>query len=249
MELEKTQNLVNWLRYLPSIDSTNLELTRLVKLEQLPNFSVLIAGEQTGGQGRLGRNWASESGGSLSASLLLKSSAKIEQLGFLTMIMAVSIDSALKILIPGLDSGVKWPNDVLVSGKKISGILAQLQPDNSLVLGFGLNIKRQLGAPDTATSLDELGVELGLDEVLAKILTQFRARFSIFLQDPPLAIKKTLGELGDVCLTLGTKVRAELPDGTEVIGVASEIDELGRLVILGKNKTTVAAADVWHLRN
>jgi BirA family biotin operon repressor/biotin-[acetyl-CoA-carboxylase] ligase len=251
VELEKTQNLVNWLKYLPVTDSTNLELARLLMNQQLPNFSALIAGEQTGGQGRLGRTWVSEPETSLSLSLYLRSDAQISQLGFLTLIAAASLNAAIRSFDSGVESGVKWPNDVLVQGKKISGILAQIQPDGALILGVGINLKKQLGAPETAISLEELGIQASFDDVLASFLTQFRARFSMFLESPQLAIQKTRGELKTVLLTLGTRVKAQLPGGAEIIGQAVGIDELGSLVIQRNegDLVSVSAADIWHLRN
>jgi BirA family biotin operon repressor/biotin-[acetyl-CoA-carboxylase] ligase len=251
VELNKSQQLVNWMRYLPSTDSTNLELARVQQIEPLPNFSALVAGSQTGGQGRLGRSWVSEPETSISLSLLLRSGAQISQLGFLTLMAAVSLDAAIKSFDSKIASGVKWPNDVLVLGKKVSGILAQIQPDGSLILGVGINLKKQLGAPDTSISLEELGISANFDEVLAAFLAQFRVRYAIFVQSPQLAILKTRNELLEVCLSLGQRVRAQMPNGQEILGRAIDIDELGQLVLESDEgiAISVAAADVWHLRN
>jgi BirA family biotin operon repressor/biotin-[acetyl-CoA-carboxylase] ligase len=144
---------------------------------------------------------------------------------------------------------VKWPNDVLVNDKKISGILAQIQPDGALILGFGINLKTQSGAPDTATSLELLGVDADFDAVLAAVVTNFRIRWSIFEQNPQPAIIKARGELVEHSATIGRSVRAELPGGGEVYGIAKEIDAEGRLVIHTPEPVVVSAADVWHLRN
>ena len=249
VELTKSKNLVNWLRYLPITDSTNLELARLHRIESLPNFSLLVAGEQSGGQGRLGRSWVSEPETSISLSLYLRSQAEVAQLGFLTLMAAVALNAAIKSFDSNIESGVKWPNDILIQGRKISGILAQIQPDGSLILGVGINLKKQISAPTSSVSLEELGVSASFDEVLAAFLTQFRARFAIFTSDASLAIAKTLGELTQVCNTLGTMVRAEMPDGSEIIGRAIRIDELGQLVIRADKDISVSAADIWHLRN
>lgn len=249
MELTESKYILNWLRYLPIADSTNLELARLLKVEALPSFSALVAGQQTGGLGRLGRSWISEPGTSISLSLYLRSEAEVSQLGFLTLIAAVSLNAAIRSFDSKIESGVKWPNDVLIQGKKVSGILAQIQPDGALILGVGINLKKQTGAPATAISLQEAGIAVSADRVLAAFLTQFRARYSIFNESPKLAIVKTLGELSDVCTTLGTNVRAQLPDGQEIIGRALRIDNLGQLVILSDKEVSVAAADIWHLRS
>lgn len=249
MELPKSKSLVQRLEYLASVDSTNLELGRMNASSSLPNFTALVSGSQTGGLGRMGRAWVSEPNSSISMSLLLRSKAKKEQLSWVNLIAGVSVQATISSLSPKSKVSVKWPNDVLVEGKKISGILSQLQEDGSLVLGVGINLLQQEAAPEHAISLSELGVQATFDEVLALFLTHFRARWAIFQDSPELAIKKTRGELEQVCSTLGQAVRAELPGGKTLHGIASEIDELGQLVILTPERVALAAADVWHLRN
>jgi BirA family biotin operon repressor/biotin-[acetyl-CoA-carboxylase] ligase len=245
--LEQTASVVNELIALDSVDSTNLELARRLAGGPLENFSLVVASEQTAGMGRLGRAWVSEPGTSLSASLYLKSS-HTAQLGWATLIAATAIRAAIADLVDA-QVLVKWPNDVLVNDKKISGILAQIQPDGSLILGFGINLKAQAGAPDTATALDLLGVEADFDTVLHAVVRNFRIRWAIFEADPQTAITKARGELVQYSATLGKSVRAELPGGGEVLGIAKDIDREGRLVIETPEPVVVSAADVWHLRN
>lgn len=247
MYLEQTASVVNELIALDSVDSTNLELARRLAAGPLENFSLVVASEQTAGMGRLGRAWVSEPGTSISASLYLRSS-HTAQLGWATLIAATAIRAAIADLVDA-QVLVKWPNDVLVQDKKISGILAQIQPDGSLVLGFGINLKAQVGAPDTATALDLLGVEADFDTVLHAVVRNFRIRWAIFEADPQTAIAKARGELVQYSATLGKSVRAELPGGGEVLGIAKDIDREGRLVIETPEPVVVSAADVWHLRN
>jgi BirA family biotin operon repressor/biotin-[acetyl-CoA-carboxylase] ligase len=245
--LPLTASVVNRLIELDTVDSTNLELSRVLKSEQLENFSLVISHSQTAGMGRLGRSWVSEPGSSISASLYL-TSKHTKDLGWATLIAAVAIRSAIADLVSE-EVLVKWPNDVLVDGKKISGILAQIQPDGSLILGFGINLKAQQQAPETATALDLLGVHKTFDEVLHAVVHNFRVRWAIFEADPQVAITKTRGEILQASATLGRNVRAELPGGGEVFGVAKDIDREGRLVIHTPEPVVVSAADVWHLRN
>lgn len=247
MYLEQTASVVNELIALDSVDSTNLELARRLAAGPLENFSLVVASEQTAGMGRLGRAWVSEPGTSISASLYLKSS-HTSQLGWATLIAATAIRAGIADLVDA-QVLVKWPNDVLVNDKKISGILAQIQLDGSLILGFGINLKAQLGAPDTATALDLLGVEADFDTVLHAVVRNFRIRWAIFEADPQTAITKARGELVQYSATLGKSVRAELPGGGEVLGIAKDIDREGRLVIETPEPVVVSAADVWHLRN
>jgi BirA family biotin operon repressor/biotin-[acetyl-CoA-carboxylase] ligase len=244
MDFPLSSGFSNRLIHLAEVDSTNLELERINSID-LPVFTVLVADSQTAGKGRMGRSWSSEPGASLAVSLLLR--PKTEIAGWVTLLAGVSVARALGEL--GVDARVKWPNDVLVQGKKICGILAQLNQDGSLILGVGLNLKAQQGAPDTATSLEELGVVATSDEVLALFLAAFRSRFEVLTQAQDFAVTKTLNELEELCSTLGQEVRAEFPDGKELIGRATAIDRSGHLVIATPEPVVVSAADVWHLRN
>ena len=249
MELTKSQFLLNGLDFLDSVDSTNLEMARKNAIKPLENFSAVVAGAQTAGSGRLGRSWVSEPGASISLSIMLRPNVETKDKVWASLIAGVSMVAAAKSLAPDAAISLKWPNDILVDGKKLCGILSQLQPDGSVVLGVGINLLAQNGAPDHAISMTEIGSSADFDETLSRFLTHFRARWNIFENDPLIGIKKTQTELAEVCSTLGTNVRAEIPGGEDVYGVASSIDSSGALVILTPKPVTLLAADVWHLRN
>lgn len=238
--------LVSRLFQLESVDSTNLELARM-DLEQLPDFSAVCAMHQTRGQGRLGRSWSSEPESSVSVSVLLKVSAPIEQLAWFTLMGGLAARATIDSFISET-AVVKWPNDVLVQGKKLAGVLARLEPQG-VILGIGLNLKQQLEAPQTAGSLSEFGAEVGYDDVLAELLSNLRARYNKFLADPNWAIDTFRTELQDHCITIGQSVRAIYPDGSEFTGQAIAIEPSGNLVIRGASEVSVAAADIIHLRN
>lgn len=227
---------------LPEVDSTNLELAR--RASDLPDFSVLLADRQLSGQGRMGRSWVTGENG-LAVSILLRPSSSWAS--WITLLGAVAVARALEAL--GLAPKIKWPNDVLVEDKKICGILAQMQPNGSVILGVGINLKFPEGAPETATSLSDQGVEETKDQVLANFLATFRSRYFLFTESPEFAITKTLNELTELSSTLGQKVRAEFADGRALEGEAIAIDRLGQLVIKTDELVTISAADIWHLRN
>lgn len=241
MQLPKSRAVFSDLVWLESVDSTNLELQRRVG-EDLPDLAAVIAGTQTKGQGRLGRAWESPAGSSLSLSVFLK--GPISEPGWLSLLAALAVTRALASL--GVSkAGVKWPNDVLVDGKKISGILSSLTADGSVVLGIGLNIQRQSKQLDTAISLEELGIAGGIDEVAAAIggnlLEVFSAR--------PALKDSQKSSFRAACLTIGQEVRAELPGGEIVTGLAASVNDSGQLVILTPEPMSLSAADVWHLRS
>lgn len=244
--LSSSESIAPGLTYLAEVDSTNLEMARRNSIGALPDRTVIAAGLQTAGQGRLGRSWISEAQTSLSVSILLRPNSA-EVAAWLTLVASVSVRHAIEYLT-GLKAKLKWPNDVLVNDKKICGILAQLQTDGSVVLGIGINLKSQSGAPETAVSLEDLGHEVSFDHMLAAILTAFFARWELFERLPNLAIQKTRNELVAHSATIGSQVKAILPGGDEVIGLAADINFEGHLVINTPQPRVLTAADVWHLR-
>jgi BirA family biotin operon repressor/biotin-[acetyl-CoA-carboxylase] ligase len=244
--LTKSHIVAPGLSYLAEVDSTNLELSRQNSAKSLPDRTVLAAGLQNAGKGRLGRSWVSEPETSLSVSILLRPKSQ-DIASWATLVAAASVRHAIEHLT-GVQAKVKWPNDVLVGDNKISGILAQLQTDGSVVLGIGINLKAQAAAPDTATSLAALGFDVTFDELLAAFLTAFFSRWELFEVYLKIAIEKTRNELVEHSATLGEQVRAILPGGEEVVGLASDIDLQGHLVIATPQPRVLAAADVWHLR-
>ena len=239
MQLDKSNQVFSSLSWFEEIDSTNLELGRQLAAGA-GDFSAVIAGSQTKGQGRLGRQWRSPRETSLSLSIAIK--RPVENPGWLSLLAALAVSNMLtNHEIVGV--GIKWPNDVLVQGKKISGILAQLV-DGVVIVGIGLNLKAQ--DPDlNSTSGEELGLDLDIDTVASEIGALFLDLLRDFEQNP----EGVKSKFSQACITLGQSVRAELPSGDQVFGIASEIDSLGQLVILTPEPTHLSAGDVWHLRS
>ena len=242
MQLPKSQQVFSALSFHERLDSTNLELARTLT-PSTPHFSAVIAASQTAGLGRLGRSWESPVKSSLSLSVFLSGETIVEP-GWVTLLASLAVKRAVSEL-GVIGSGVKWPNDVLVSGKKISGILAQLLPQGDLILGIGLNLTPQSSELAMATSLQEQGIATDLDTAAALVGKQLAGLLEAFAEDS--AEVKSL--FSQSCVTLGQQVRAELPGGGEVLGLASEIDSAGQLVILTPEAISLSAADVWHLRN
>lgn len=242
MQLPKAELVFSDLAFHQELDSTNAQLARNHSGAS-KHFSAVVAGSQFSGQGRLGRSWESPSGSSLALSILLQKGSLAEP-GWASLLAALAVRQSL-VDLGVLGSGVKWPNDVLVSGKKICGILAQLLPDESLIVGVGLNLKRQQGDLPNATSLEELGIDCDLDSTAAMIGKNLKDLLAGFELDSK-AVKQRFSRS---CVTLGQQVRAELPGGKELFGLASEIAQGGQLVILTPEAIVLSAADVWHLRS
>jgi BirA family biotin operon repressor/biotin-[acetyl-CoA-carboxylase] ligase len=219
---------------------------------------VLVAEEQTAGRGRMGRSWTSVPGASLTFSVLLRpTSVPPARRGWLPLLTGVAVASALRsaVAVPAV---LKWPNDVLVGGRKLAGILAEQSPDGStVVVGVGLNVatpEDALPASPTglpATSLLVEGADVAREPLLIEVLRQLERWYLAFLSDSDPVRSGLLAEYRSLCGTLGRTVRVELPVGRVLTGVAEDIDPSGRLLVRADEATSVipvSAGDVIHLR-
>jgi BirA family biotin operon repressor/biotin-[acetyl-CoA-carboxylase] ligase len=205
--------------------STNADL--LARADS-PDRTVLVAGHQTAGRGRLDRTWDAPPGANLLTSILFTDVP--EQPGDLTRAVGIAAIDAVAA-VTGLAARLKWPNDVLLDGRKLAGILAQRAPSGPVVAGIGLNVG---WAPTGAARLGD-GVE-----PLAILTELLRAL------DAPGDRHERYRELLD---TLNRQVRVELPSG-DLVGRAVDIDPDGTLVVIDECAIThhVDAGDVVHVR-
>jgi BirA family biotin operon repressor/biotin-[acetyl-CoA-carboxylase] ligase len=213
--------------YVDETGSTNADL---LDLPDAPDRTVLVAGHQTAGRGRLDRRWEAPPGSNLLVSLLLRDLP--DPPGEATRRVGVALAEGVRSLT-GADARLKWPNDVLVDGRKLAGILAQGSAAGPIVVGVGVNVA---WSPEGAA---RLGAEVSTLDVLTALLRAFDAL--------PPAIDDRYRALLD---TLGRRVRVELPVG-ELIGTAVDVELDGRLVVVDSCAIThrVDAGDVVHLRD
>lgn len=129
------------IRRLPTVDSTNEEIKRILAAGNAPDGLTVIAAEQTAGRGRRGRSFLSAKGKGLYCSVLLKPDCPPEELSMLTAWAAVAVRDAIEKTC-GVKPEIKWPNDLVVSGKKLCGILTELitAPETGVILGVGVNL-------------------------------------------------------------------------------------------------------------
>ena len=254
-----------------STGSTNADLLRSVTVEpeEWPDLSVLTAEYQTAARGRLDRRWEAPPLSSVSVSLVLRpANAEGRPLpthtySWLSLLGALALRETLRETA-GIPAELKWPNDVLVRGRKIAGILAQLGPmgDGSappVILGTGLNVTlttSELPVP-TATSV-ALEESLTVDRTV--LLKSYLAHFAVLYRsfcnadgDPAAGIAAGPSlhkRVESVMVTLGKQVRAQLPGDHEIIGHASRLDEYGSLLVVDNDRRehVVTAGDVVHLR-
>lgn len=250
MDFFKSAQLVERFQYLDQTGSTNTDLVVAATSDpsEFPHLSVLVAGSQTAGRGRIGRTWVSPAGKSLSISVLVRPSGwTVENYGWLPLVAGVAMRRAVQLALPTKMVTLKWPNDVQVGGLKISGILSELLPGASgVVIGAGINLsleKDELPI-ELSTSLKIEGSNSSADDFLASYLTTLQELLSD-LEKVPAIVRAE-------CSTVGLSVRAIFPDQTEQTGLASGIDDSGRLLLSvsgEKHPLAVSAADIQHLRH
>lgn len=267
MPFELTQEKFGAIDFRTEVGSTSDELVRQALTEELQNLTVIATLNQTAGHGRLDRTWACPPGEGLAVSVLIKSSSYehrtiSDNLGWMALVagtaMSNSIDAILDANQIGLQARVKWPNDVLINGLKIVGILGSVLPNGSgIVIGAGVNLltnSSELSIP-TSISLAECGVKgTGIeltDQLLSLFLPQLRAMFDKLLNGTDKENKALKREITDSCATIGARVRVDLPGGIEIRGIATGLSDAGGLEL--KETATgelrlIAAGDVTHLR-
>ena len=216
-----------------SISSTN-DSAYILAEDGAPEGTLVVAESQTKGKGRMSRQWVSPKGGGIYMSLILRPDAEADEIPAITLIAASAVARALK-KICGMDAEVKWPNDILLSGKKLCGILTEIkaQPDrvDFLVLGIGVNVNTSADKlPPEATSIKEyLGRDAGRLDLVRQMLLDLEDVYSVFRRRGFSALRDECKKLSSV---LGKKVRIE-EHRRLITGTAVDIDEKGALMIKG----------------
>jgi BirA family transcriptional regulator, biotin operon repressor / biotin---[acetyl-CoA-carboxylase] ligase len=215
--------------------------------------SVLAAEAQTAGRGRMGRQWITQARAALTFSVLLRPSAvPSARRGWVPLLAGVAAAAALRAEA-GVDARLKWPNDVLVNGAKVAGILAE-QSGDAIVVGTGINVtttREEL--PYGATSLALAGAACtDRQRLLASLLGELESwyrRWATAGSRGDAAGCGLLQEYRRLSATLGASVRVSLPGGTTLAGTASDVDDAGRLLLAGAaGPVAVSAGDVVHVR-
>jgi BirA family biotin operon repressor/biotin-[acetyl-CoA-carboxylase] ligase len=239
-----------------------------------PEGQVLVAEEQTAGRGRMGRSWASQPGASLTFSVLLRpASVPAVRRGWLPLLVGVAVAAAVnaatgrdvrtgRAVATGPAATLKWPNDVLIGGRKLAGILAE-QSGGAVVVGVGLNVTTPAGALPSgsppsgaggleATSISAEGApDVEREALLVEVLRRIERWYLTFTEDPDPERTGLLAEYRTLCGTLGRAVRVELPGGRLLAGVAEDVDADGRLLVRedgSSSSVALTAGDVIHVR-
>lgn len=225
--------------YRESVNSTN-ELAKELARKGAVQGTVVIAEEQTGGKGRMGREWYSPSREGLWFSVILRPEISPADAGKLTLVSAVGVAETIRELT-GIPAGIKWPNDVLINNRKVCGILVEMSAEidkiNYLVIGIGVNVSldaakipRELGS--VAVSLEEQQkLRVTRAQLLAALLNKLDSLYEEFLAGRFPDILKSWKEMS---VSLNRWVR--VVSGNEVEeGVAFDLDDDGALILMKKD--------------
>ena len=228
-------------------EASSTNALALSSVGQRQSGSVILAEIQKEGRGRLSRSWASPPGG-IWMSLVLKPDIPLSRVYRINMAASVSICRAISRL--GLEAGIKWPNDILIQEKKVSGILtelgAQMDRLDYVVVGMGLNANNDTSAFPSQWRSTSLAAELGrgIDRcaLVAAILNEMEKAID------NMESQEIYEEWRSLSLSLGKRVRISSAEG-DLTGQVVDLDGDGALILQqGREKRRILAGDCIHLR-
>ena len=243
----KSKWIGQMLAFYDQTDSTNVQAKRLAE-EGAPDGTVVVADCQSAGRGRRGRSWTSPPGTNLYFTLLLRPKITPDKASMLTLVMALAVAQGIQSTVDaprtGIQStvnapkvGIKWPNDIVIDGRKACGILTELSLSveqdsiDYLVIGTGINVARQSFPEELqgrAVSLEEIYGAVNRSELLANVLAAFEESYEQFLKAQGL---ENLRPAYDALLVNRDKsVRVLDPKG-EYDGTARGIQNTGELIV------------------
>ncbi|AKS38651.1 biotin--acetyl-CoA-carboxylase ligase [Anoxybacillus gonensis] len=216
-----------------SVPSTQ-QLAHQLAHEGAEEGTIVIAEEQTAGRGRLNRSWHSPKGTGIWMSIILRPSVPPQQAPQLTLLVAVAVAQAIQE-VTNIVPDIKWPNDVLINGKKVVGILTELQADpdqvRAVIVGIGMNVNQTQFPSDIASIATSLAIETGRTfhrpKIVQTLLQKLEQLYEQYLQHGFLPIK-LLWE--GYSVTIGQQIVARTLNGA-IRGVALGITDSGTLKV------------------
>jgi len=231
----KTKYLGRNIYYEETVDSTQ-KIAQKLAYEGAEEGTIVLAEEQVGGRGRMNRSWHSPKYKGIWMSVLLRPKIPVMQAPQLTLLAAVAVVQAIEE-VTGIEAQIKWPNDVLINGKKVTGILTELQADSdrvhSLIVGIGINVNQQV--EDYPEELRQTATSLFIEKkenwnravLIQEILLKMEKLYSIYLENGFYPIK-LLWE--SYAVTIGTMITASTLTG-KLAGKALGITDDGVLLL------------------
>jgi BirA family biotin operon repressor/biotin-[acetyl-CoA-carboxylase] ligase len=227
--------------YLERTTSTSDEAEKFARHGE-PEGTVVVAEDQTAGRGRVGRAWRSTRGKGIYLSIILRPALPPARIAFLTLCSAVAAAEAINRCCD-LKAFVKWPNDVILSGKKISGILTELSTEadriNFAVVGVGINVNQERGdlrgLPGASSLKIESGREFSRLDLTRAFLESFDRAYGLLLGE---RYREIIERWLRVSKTVGRRIRVESFAGGRCEGVATGLDDDGCLLLRLDNGMT-----------
>ena len=253
----KTKWVGHPLLFFDSIDSTNIR-AKLEAEQGAESGLLVVADQQTAGRGRRGRGWESPSGSNIYYTLMLKPDFNADCAPMLTLVMALAVAKGIRqTLGRGSEEGaakvgLKWPNDIVVDGKKVCGILTEMSMEQGyiqhIVIGVGINVRRQEFPEEIREIAGSLCLEAGKQisraALIAAIMEELERIYEIFQKTEDLS--GLYEEYNQICVNCGRKIRV-LEPGHEYTGVAEGINQDGELMVVRDDtgeKVSVYAGEV-----
>lgn len=222
--------------HLESVDSTNDYLKKIGK--EVQEGTVVISEEQTRGKGRLGRSWKSQSKEGIWMSIILKPEIMPYKAPFLTLIAGAAIVKTLNNL--KVPAKIKWPNDIIINNKKVSGILTELDAEidriNYIIVGIGMNVKNlnfDKELEEKATSLYKENYYLSRVELVSKILYEFELLYKDYIENN--SKERTL----KICRQYSAIINKEIyiiKDNEKQLVECIDINNNGNLIVKNNNE-------------
>ncbi|MGN0318179.1 MAG: biotin--[acetyl-CoA-carboxylase] ligase [Lachnospira sp.] len=230
--------------FFPETDSTNNQAKKYATETDAANGTLFITECQTGGRGRRGRSWVSPAGSGIWMSLLLRPQIAPEHASMLTIVAAMAMAEAIKANVSEAECGIKWPNDIVMNGKKICGILTEMSAEmdyvHYVVIGIGLNVNTTQfdeSIKDVASSIyNETGKKISRSAIVAAFSRTFAKYYDVFMASRDLS--GLTDEYNRMLVNKDREVRV-LGTGEVTEGVALGIKSDGELMVK-KDDGTVA---------
>lgn len=224
----------NQIEYLQNVDSTN-DYAKKMAMDGGVHGLVVSAEEQSGGKGRRGRSWVTPAQTAIAMSMVLRPDMRPDKASMLTLVAGLAVAQAIRE-VTNLPAFLKWPNDVVIHGKKVTGILTEMTMRNAeidfVILGIGINVNvtefpEELAGIATSLLL-ESGKKVDRTELMAACLKYFEKDYEVFMKDENLSGLKDAYE--QILANRDRHVRV-LEPGSEYAGIARGIDEAGQLLV------------------
>ncbi len=237
-----------------TLQSTNQTALQLAS-QGARNGTIVVAEQQTAGRGRLGRSWLSPSGLGIYITIILKPQFKTEQASGITLMTGLIVATTIEEQT-GLPLAIKWPNDLLINGHKVCGILSEISADREkiehLVVGIGININQSVADfPDdlrtTATSLQiATGRYINRVQLLQKLLLNFEKGYLLFMQS---GLSPFLDQIKTKSSLIGQHIQIGYGEKS-IEGIATDISTSGSLIVTTQSgQATVSGGEATILRD